>query len=155
MAFTYTATLCYVINNSGEVLLQLKSKGFGQGKWNGPGGKVDKEESVKESVKREVREETGITIKNIKKMAELEFVFVGNEEANNYTHVFICYNWEGEPEDKGEGELRWFKIEDMPLDKMWDDDKYWLKPLLRGEYMHRRFYFNKEGRVLKYKDIET
>ena len=86
-------------------------------------------------------------------MGELEFVFKGNEEANNYTYVFICYDWEGESEDKGEGELRWFKIEDIPLDKMWDDDKYWLKPLLGGEYMHKRFYFNKEGKVIRYEKL--
>ena len=150
MGFPYIVNLCYVFNKKGEVLLQHKSRGFGVGKWNGVGGKKEPEETIEESAIREVKEEADITMKKLEKMGELEFVFVGNEESNNYTHVFICRDWEGEPKDLGEGELKWFKIDEIPLDKMWDDDQYWLKSLLKGEYQHKRFYFDKNGKVIKY-----
>ena len=130
--------------------MQHKSRGFGVGKWNGVGGKKEPRETIEESAIREVKEEADITMKKLEKMGELEFVFVGNEESNNYTHVFICRDWEGSPKNLGEGELKWFKIEEVPLDKMWDDDQYWLKPLLNGEYQHKRFYFDKDGKVIKY-----
>lgn len=32
-------TLCYIINDKDEVLLIMKKRGFGKGKWNGPGEK--------------------------------------------------------------------------------------------------------------------
>jgi len=150
MEFPYIVNLCYVFNKKGEVLLQHKSRGFGVGKWNGVGGKKEPRETIEESAIREVKEEADITMKKLEKMGELEFVFVGNEESNNYTHVFICRDWEGSPKNLGEGELKWFKIEEVPLDKMWDDDQYWLKPLLNGEYQHKRFYFDKDGKVIKY-----
>ncbi len=150
MDFPYIVNLCYVFNKKGEVLLQHKSRGFGVGKWNGVGGKKEPRETIEESAIREVKEEADITMKKLEKMGELEFVFVGNEESNNYTHVFICRDWEGSPKNLGEGELKWFKIEEVPLDKMWDDDQYWLKPLLNGEYQHKRFYFDKDGKVIKY-----
>lgn len=38
------ATLCFLIrevNGENELLLAMKKKGFGQGKWNGVGGKLD------------------------------------------------------------------------------------------------------------------
>jgi len=144
--FPFIANLCYILNNNGEVLLQCKSRGFGAGKWNGPGGKQDPGETTEEAAIREVKEETDITVRNLKKMGELEFVFIDNEKSNFLTHVFICRDWEGSPKNLGEGGLKWFKIEEVPLDKMWDDDQYWLKPLLNGEYQHKRFYFDKDGK---------
>jgi len=153
LKFTYTVNLCYLINKRGEVLLQYKSRGFGKGKWNGPGGKKEQDETIEKSAVREVKEETDVTMKNIQKMGELEFVFTENKEENNYTHVFVCRDWEGEPKNMGEGELKWFKIKDIPLDKMWDDDKYWLKDLLKGEYQHKRFYFDENYSLVNYEKI--
>ena len=56
------ATICEIIHD-GKLLLQRKAAGrFWEGKWNGPGGKVDPGETPMEGVLREVREETGLTI---------------------------------------------------------------------------------------------
>lgn len=153
MKFSRITNICYIINKNDEVLLQRKARGFGKGKWNGPGGKVDSGETVLESVIREVEEETGLIIKNLKPIGELEFIFHGREEWNNYCHVFACREFTGELEDKGEGELRWFKKEDIPLDNMWEDDRIRLMDALGGKYVKMRFNFNKEGNLLSYKDI--
>jgi len=153
MNFPFIANLCYIFNDKGEVLLQCKSKGFGMGKWNGPGGKKKQDETIEESTIREIKEETDVDIKSLKKMGELEFIFVNNEASNFLTHVFVSPDWEGEPKDLGEGELKWFKIDEVPLEKMWDDDQYWLKNLLKGEYQHKRFYFDGNGKVLRYEKI--
>jgi len=54
------ATLCEIVHG-GRLLLQRKSAGrFGEGKWNGPGGKVQPGETPLECVVREVRDETGL-----------------------------------------------------------------------------------------------
>ncbi len=151
--FPYLVNICYIINDKNQVLLQEKARGFGKGKWNGPGGKVEPEESVSDSVRREVKEETGLVLLDLQKMGEIEFIFTTQEENNNYCHIFISRQWHGEAEDKGEGRLKWFAIDDLPLDKMWDDDKYWLPDLLRGKKKHMRFYFDQDDRVIKYKDL--
>ncbi|MDD5290931.1 MAG: 8-oxo-dGTP diphosphatase [Patescibacteria group bacterium] len=153
MDFSFFTTHCYILNEKGEVLLQCKSRGFGEGKWNGPGGKKKPDETFEESAIREVKEETGVTMKKPEKLGELEYIFVGNETINTLANVFVCRDWEGEPKDMGEGELKWFKINEVPLDKMWDDDQYWLKPLLSGQYQHKRFYFDKNGKVIKYEEL--
>ena len=77
--------LCYIINDKGQALLQFKRRGFGVGKWNGPGGKVEPEETVEQSVIREVKEETGLEVNDLKKMAELEFYFENRQEWDNIT----------------------------------------------------------------------
>jgi len=152
--FPYQTTICYVVNNRGKVLLQKKRRGFGQGKWNGPGGKLDPGETMDECAVREVREETGVWARNLTEMAYLEFVFPsGQENSNNCSYVYVCRDWEGEPEDKGEGELKWFKTSALPLDLMWDDDRYWLPQVLLGEYISKRFYFDRYGKVANHINI--
>jgi hypothetical protein len=37
---------------------------------------------------------------------------------------------------------KWFKIEEIPFDKMWPDDKYWLPILLKGENFEGEFHFD-------------
>lgn len=152
--FPYKTTICYIINGRGEVLLQKKRRGFGQGKWNGPGGKVDPGETVKQCAIRELFEETGVEAGQLEEAAYLEFVFPsGQEESNNQTRAFVSHKWQGVPEDKGEGELQWFPIDKLPLDKMWDDDRYWLPQALAGEKLRMRFYFDEQGKVVKYENI--
>ena len=148
--FPYKVNICYIFNKNKEVLLQHKSRGFGKGKWNGPGGKIEKGETPEEATIREVKEETGLIVKKLKKMGEIEFIFTDNYNSNNYCHVFICDKYEGNPIDGGEGELKWFKKNEIPLDKMWDDDKYWLIDILNGKQVKKRFYFDKNGNVLKW-----
>lgn len=150
----YRTTLCYIFNKKGEVLLQHKRKGFGQGKWNGPGGKVDKGETVEESVVREVKEETEIIIKSFEKVAELEFVFDGREDWNNYCYVFISREYEGKPVDMGEGELAWFSLDAIPLDEMWEDDRIWLQDVLNGKRVKYRFNFDKNQKLIDYYGIK-
>lgn len=53
--------LCFLIKDE-KVLLAMKKRGFGVGKWNGVGGKVKPGESVKMAVVREVFEEIRVSI---------------------------------------------------------------------------------------------
>lgn len=47
-------TLILVVNHDEQVLLGLKKRGFGAGKWNGFGGKVEEGESIKNCAIRSV-----------------------------------------------------------------------------------------------------
>ncbi len=146
--------ICYIFNNKNEVLLQHKSRGFGKGKWNGPGGKAELGETIEESVHREVFEETGLILNKIKQIAYFEYIFEEKQDWNMEAYAFSCYDYSGKPEDRGEGELKWFKVNDVPLDKMWEDDKIWFKKTLSGgPFAKMRFYFNKEGKLLKYHNL--
>lgn len=153
MNFPYLANLNYILNDQGEVLLQKKARGFGQGNWNAPGGKLKKGESPEDSARREVLEETGIVIKELEQRGEIEFIFL-DESINNYVYVFVAKEWAGEPKDGGEGELKWFKIEELPLDKMWDDDRYWLPQLLSGKRIHMRFYFDENNKINRFEELD-
>ena len=52
MATRKALTLLFVRNNFNEILLGLKKRGFGEGKWNGFGGKVNPTETITDAAIR-------------------------------------------------------------------------------------------------------
>ncbi len=132
--------------------MQKKARGFGAGKWNGPGGKVDSGETPEEAIVREIEEEADIGIRDLKLMAELDFVF-DNPESDNYSYVYVTNKYAGTIKASDEGELRWFDVGGLPLDDMWPDDRYWLPQVLKGERVKMRFYFDKDNNLVKHNKI--
>ena len=151
-------SLCLVIRESEglitEILLAMKKRGFGQGRWNGVGGKPDleKNENVLDSAIRETEEEVKIKPKKLEKVAIFDFYFPEHrKEHNQQVHVFLIREWEGEPEETEEMKPQWFKTEIIPYDEMWDDDKYWLPHILEGKKLKAKFFFDEQDKVSKQK----
>ena len=72
----------------------MKKKGFGAGRWNGFGGKVEKGETVAEAAKREVLEEAGVEIDGLEEIGVLDFEFIGNPEILE-VHIFKAFDFSG------------------------------------------------------------
>ncbi|XP_076169489.1 uncharacterized protein LOC143147783 isoform X2 [Ptiloglossa arizonensis] len=83
------------IRKTTEILLGLKKRGFGIGKWNGFGGKVEAGETILQGAIREVKEECGLSAKDLTRIGLLEFEFEGSEVLFE-VHVFETYNFSGE-----------------------------------------------------------
>lgn len=142
---TTFATLCHIIKD-GRLLLQRKSEGlFGGGKWNGVGGKLEVDETPEECVRREVYEETGLRVSSLRFHGVLYFYFGDGDEADWVVFVYSTGRFEGDPRPSGEGILQWFKVEEIPYEEMWQDDRHWLPLLLRGESFQGEFHFDEEG----------
>ncbi|XP_054000709.1 oxidized purine nucleoside triphosphate hydrolase-like isoform X2 [Hylaeus anthracinus] len=82
------------VRKTTEILLGLKKRGFGEGKWNGFGGKVEAGETILQGAIRELKEECGLSVKDLKKIGLLEFEFEGNEILLE-VHVFETYQYHG------------------------------------------------------------
>ncbi|WP_158057783.1 8-oxo-dGTP diphosphatase [Halorussus halophilus] len=148
------ATLCYLLEpDAEEVLLIEKKRGLGEGKFVGPGGKVEDGETPHECVVREVEEEIGVEVPNPEKVGEFEFVF--GQESDMFVHVFRAEEFVGTPEETEEADPEWFDFESVPYDQMWEDDRYWMPHLFEGETFSGEFVFDSDGEELLEWDVET
>lgn len=142
---TVDATVCHLIRGR-KLLLMKATRGISVGKWNGPGGKIERGESPAQSVVREVMEETSLAVVDPTYHGKIEFYMDGGDELDYLVHVFSARNFSGRPRSSAEGKVRWFGLEKIPYPKMWDDDRYWLPLLLNGVSFGARFEYAKGNR---------
>jgi 8-oxo-dGTP diphosphatase len=135
------ATLMFVQQGT-RVLLIEKLTGIGQGKINGPGGKVDPGETPEQCVIRECQEELHITCLDPVKRGELWFAM--SDLPDIHCHVYTSTEFEGIPTPTREAVPHWCEIAEIPFERMWEDDSYWLRQALKGESFDARFLFAEE-----------
>lgn len=142
--------LCYLIKDD-KILLQRKSSGLiGEGKWNGPGGKMKENENPQDCAVREIMEETGVKISTPKLLGLLNF-FKG-KELFFISHIFVSNEFDGEPKSGREGVVNWFNFGELPFKEMWPDDKVWMPLMLQGKKFKGDFYFDENyEKLLNYK----
>jgi mutator protein MutT len=138
-----------VITDETRVLLGVKKRGFGEGLWNGFGGKLEEGETVEESLVRETKEECGVTLTKYEKKGVLEFHYVDQEDILE-VHVYECVEYEGEPAETEEMRPEWFSLDEIPYGIMWADDIYWYPLFLEGKKFKGSFWFDKDGKVTKH-----
>lgn len=138
------------LRSGDELLLAMKKRGFGEGKWNGVGGKIEQGESLEDALVRECIEEIGVTPNSWTVVGELDFV--QDAETDDPWHMFVyayvCDDWEGEPAESEEMMPKWFHIEDIPYGDMWGDDEFWLPYVLDGKKVVGEFTFDIDDRLL-------
>ena len=135
--------------------LAQKKRGFGAGYWNGYGGKIEMDETPKQSAVREVREESSVTVnkQNLSHVANLKFYFVDGAEVN--VAAYIATKWEGEPWETEEMTPRWFSISDLPYEAMWESDCEWLPKILSGKKVVGEIYFEADGTTVASCDVKV
>ncbi|PRP80004.1 hydrolase [Planoprotostelium fungivorum] len=86
---------------SRRIMLAMKKRGFGIGKWNGVGGKVEERETIIEAVMRETKEECGLIIRerSLAFRGVLEFIYRDHPSWDNKCFVYTAHEWEGEPQE--------------------------------------------------------
>lgn len=81
-------TLAFLLKE-GEICLALKKRGFGEGNWNGFGGKLEGDESVSFASVREIQEESGVLVNenDLNKVAIVDFFFTDGKHLE--VHTFL------------------------------------------------------------------
>ena len=128
----------------------MKKRGFGAGRWNGFGGKVEAGETLEDATKRELLEEAGISVASLDKVGHIEFEFASDPDILE-VNIFRADNFEGEPIESEEMKPQWFHVDKIPFDKMWPDDKYWMPLFLAGKKFKGRFVFEGQDKILEHK----
>jgi 8-oxo-dGTP diphosphatase len=105
-----------IVIKGNKVLLGKRKNAHGEGSWSFPGGHLEFGESLKDCAVREVEEEAGIKIKNIRSGPFTNDIF--EKEDKHYTTLFMLSNYDSgkvrimEPEKCEAWE--WFEWDKLP-----------------------------------------
>ncbi|KHJ46743.1 hydrolase, NUDIX family [Trichuris suis] len=124
-----------------QVLLGLKKKGFGKGKWNGFGGKVEPGETIEQAARRELHEECGLKCSSLTKLGIIRFEFQ-SDPVMMEVHVFWTSEISGTPAESDEMSPRWFELKNVPFHQMWPDDQIWWPYFLRNQKFQAYFLYD-------------
>jgi 8-oxo-dGTP diphosphatase len=156
---TYTpilATLGYVLSSDGrQVLLVHRNRRPEDphfGKYNGLGGKLDRNEDVAAGMRREVREESGLECESMVLRGTISWPGFGKEGEDWFGFIFRIERWSGQPHaENPEGTLQWIEVGRLPELPLWEGDRYFL-PLVfeRGERQFHGVMPYRSGRPLSW-----
>lgn len=137
-------SLCLIFKGE-QVLMILNNRGVSKGNWNFPGGKMDPSETIEECVKREVLEETGLSITNPIYIGKLRFF-----NPDWAVNVFRATEFTGQVTETEEGRLSWMDVGNLPFDKMWAADRIWVPLAMAGKRVDGSFYYQ-DNKLTNYK----
>ncbi|RUP47611.1 NUDIX hydrolase domain-like protein [Jimgerdemannia flammicorona] len=150
----YTLVILHM-QDEHKVLLGLKKRGLGVGKWNGFGGKVEPGETIEEGAIREMQEESSVLTPQLEKAGIVFNVLAGNPIANEI-HVFRATAFSGTPGESDEMIPCWFPIAEIPFEQMWIEARIWWPYFFTGKPFVGVFQFSEskiENYTLEY--VET
>ena len=122
-------TLCYLERDGQYLMLHRVKKQHDENhdKWIGVGGKFEDRESPEDCVRREVLEETGLTLTKFRYCGLV--TFVSDIYPTEYMHLFHATGFTGTPKECDEGELAWIKKSELLKLRLWEGDKIFLRLL--------------------------
>lgn len=144
------------LRRDNEVLLAMKKRGFGEGRWNGVGGKVEAGESLEQAMIRETEEEIGVTPTVFEKVGDIRFdEYFKGVPTLMHVHVFTATAWTGQPIESEEMAPKWFAASDIPYEDMWSDDPFWLPQVLEGKKVSADFKLDATDTIISHTVTEV
>ena len=132
------ATLGYVFSPDGRSVLMVHRTARPDdphfGKFNGLGGKLERDEDVVAGLRREIREEAGIECETIVLAGTVSWPGFGKDGEDWFGFIFRVLAWSGEMhETSPEGPLQWVPTGDVLNLALWDGDRHFLPYVLDTE----------------------
>ena len=124
-------TLCYIERDECYLMMNRnkKSNDENEGKWIGVGGHLEENESPEECVLREIKEETGLEVTDLRLRGIITFILP--DWGNELTFLYTAKTDTAEAAPCSEGTLAWIPISKIPALSLWEGDRIFL-PLLQS-----------------------
>ena len=90
MKFSGNTVAAIVVFSSGKILFIKRKTPVFKGYWALPGGRMDEGETAEEAVVREIKEETGLTVKVVAKIGEYDEK--GVQDGIEYDYHATCFH---------------------------------------------------------------
>ena len=109
---------CVFVHKEGKLLLQRRSD---NGCWCSAGGGTELGETVEDTARRELLEETGLTANSLELLGifsgkELFYTYPNGDMVSNVSIAYLCEDYYGEliPQTNETTDLKWFDIDNLP-----------------------------------------
>jgi 8-oxo-dGTP diphosphatase len=125
------ATLGYVFSaDASRVLLIHRNRRANDahlGKYNGLGGKLERNEDIVASFRREIQEEAGITCDQVALRGTISWPGFGKGGEDWFGFLFRVDRWSGTPfTENAEGVLEWIAVDQVLQLPLWEGDRHFL-----------------------------
>ena len=150
-------TLCYIEKDNKYLMMHRvkKEHDINKDKYVGVGGHFEYGESPDECLKREVMEETGLTLIKYKPRGIVTFIYgdesTPEERVVEYMHLYTATEFSGELIECDEGELVWIdkdKVYDLPI---WEGDKIFFRLMEeREDYFSLKLVYSEAGELIEH-----
>ena len=151
---TKLTTLCYM-ERGGEYLMLHRTKkenDENRDKWIGVGGKFEPGESPEDCLRREVREETGLTLTHWRYRGLV--TFVSDVWPCEYMHLFTATGWTGHIHECSEGVLEWLHKDALAALPQWVGDKIFLDLIQQPDTPFFSLKLQYQGETLVYAALD-
>ncbi len=123
-------------NKKGEILLGLRQGSHGAGEWSFPGGHLEWGETIFETARREVKEETGLDVYKFELISVFDELRYLESEGKHYLGIGVkaVYNG-GDPkvmEEEKFKEWDWFAVDQLPK-RLFEGTEIMLKNFKEGK----------------------
>lgn len=126
-------TLAYIEKDEKYLMLyrNKKENDINEGKFVGIGGKLENDESPREAIIREIKEETNLDAYNPEYQGMV--TFVNDICETELICIYLVREFSGEIHECNEGELHWIEKERILGLNLWAGDRYFLEPIINDE----------------------
>ena len=142
------STLCYIEKDGKYLMLHRtkKKNDINKNKWLGVGGRFEEGESPEECIVREVKEETGLILKNYQLRGIV--TYISNKWETEYMYVFTATEFEGNIIECDEGDLEWIEKEKVNTLPTWEGDHIFMDKLQKNSgFFSVKFVYDGEKLV--------
>ena len=130
------AVRCYLVKDKKVVVTKYKEGNKKAGYYEIPGGKIEEGETPEQTAIREMKEETGLKIKNLKNKGKM---IIEYPDRIFDFDVFLCNESEGELQNFEENTSEWIEIKELLkkekiLSNIMILDRFFIKGLIDEQY---------------------
>ena len=155
MKYPELTTLCYIEKDDCYLMMHRvkKENDINKDKYIGVGGHFEYGESPDECLKREIMEETGLTLIDYKPRGIVTFIY-GNadtpdERIVEYMHLYTSSSFEGDLTVCDEGVLEWIPKSEVYNLPIWEGDKIFFKLLEeRDDYFSLKLVYSENDELI-------
>ena len=133
-----TSTLGFVLSSDRTKVLMVhrihRESDEQLGKYNGLGGRLERDEDIASGMIREIREEAGIECTKMCLRGTVNWTGFGKSGEDWLGFIFLIEAFTGDPHAKNEeGPLEWVEISRLPELPMWEGDRHFLPLVFDGD----------------------